>query len=97
MQGKEADKFDIGDAEDDPEIAKLRAVVEKAQRDLNDARLKKDKEKAASSSRETAALPQGMALPKVRAQPEGDDMKTVMDTMQQMLAQVHAMSKILKI
>ena len=93
MQGKEAAEFDIGSDEDDPEIAKLHAIVEKAQKDLDNAKLQKEKEKAASSSRETAALPQGMSLPKVRVHPEGDDMKTVMETMQQMMAQVHALSK----
>ena len=43
MQGKEAAEFDIGSDEDDPEIAKLHAIVEKAQKDLDNAKLQKEK------------------------------------------------------
>jgi hypothetical protein len=101
---EEATEYDIGSKPgEDKELSDNPEAMEKAQKEYEEAqkrdearkeKIKKDHEDA-SGSGGAPGLPAGMGLPKMRPHPEGDDLKTMIDTMHQFMNQVHNLSRAL--
>ncbi len=92
---KPEDEYD----EDQKELEAKEAAAKKAQDDLAEAKQKIEakKERArrdAATAASSVGLPPGMALPRVRT-PDPEENKALFDTLQQLMSQVHALSKVL--
>ena len=88
---------DDDNEEDKKELENKEAAAKKAQADLEEAKQKLEakKERArrdAATAASSIGLPPGMALPRART-PDSDENKALLDTLQQLMSQVLALSK----